>query len=59
VRAERGLQRRLANAEADLGLEPLPVDIDQVDDGYRRLAQPRGEFDDIVKVELLRAVETS
>ena len=42
VRAERNRPRRLRRLHPAAGLEPLPVRIDQRDEGDRRVKHPRG-----------------
>jgi hypothetical protein len=52
VRAEGDFARRLAHIEADDGLEPLPIRIDEADDRDRHVADARRERHDVV-VDLL------
>ena len=54
VRAERQVAVGLVEVEPDLGLEPLPVRVDQADQPHRGAADLRGEQRDVVEV-LLRA----
>lgn len=55
--AERAVQGRLADPQADLGLEELTMFGDEVHDGDRRFADARGQFGNLVEIELPRAVQ--
>ena len=55
--AEGRLERRLAHAQTDLGLEELPPLRDQIDHADRRAADVGGELGDVVEHRLARGVE--
>ena len=55
--AQAGFQRGRADPEPDLGLEPLAVGIDEVDDRDRHFAQRRDERGDVVELGFPRRVE--
>ena len=55
--AEGSLDRRLAYAQADLGLKELAAVADEVHDRDRHLADRGGEFGDLVERALARGVE--
>ncbi len=57
VRADRGDQRGFARADADFGLEPLAVFIDQIDHRDRHIADLRGQFHDLIEIRLARRIE--
>ena len=57
--ADRRGPRRFANPEPDLGLEPLPLLVDQVDDGDRRATDRAHDLDDRIELLLARRVEDS
>ena len=57
VRADRTVQRRLADPKPDFGLEPLPATVDQINDRNRRLANRRRDFDDLVEIGFPGRVE--
>ncbi len=57
VRAERALARSLAQFDPMRGFEPLPIAIDQRDQGDRDVAQLRGEVGERVEEILGRRVE--
>ena len=59
MRANRAVQRGFANAQSDLGLEPLAPLVDQIDDRDRRAADRRCDLDDLVKVSLSGRVENA
>ena len=54
---DREGERRLADPEADLGLEPLPPVIDQADRRDRRMTDPCRQLHEIVELGLRRSVE--
>jgi len=55
--AERDLDRRLAQAEPHLGLEPLPPVLDEADGRDRRAADVGRQMRDVVEVRLGWGVE--
>ncbi len=55
--AQRRIKRRFAHPKAGFGLEPLARLIDQVDDGYRGPANPRGKHHDVVEIRLPRRIK--
>ena len=57
VRADGRFERRLANAQPNLGLEPLPAFIDEIDDGNRRPARNGREFRYLVVAALTGRIE--
>ena len=57
MRADRHIERQLAGADADLGLEPLAVFRDQIDDRDRRVERARRQPGDIVVIGLGRGIE--
>jgi len=54
---DRPIERRLAKAQTDLGLEPLPAVFDQADQCDRRSAQARGKLHQAVEFQFRRRVE--
>ena len=57
VLAEGLVARRLADAQAHLGLEPLPLCVDQADGGHGGVADRRGQLGQVVELGLARAVQ--
>ena len=57
VRAERDASRGFGDRDADPGLEPLPVGVDQADERNRRLADMRGEEREVVEGALRIRIE--
>jgi hypothetical protein len=55
--ANRLINRRLANVEADAGLEPLPLAVEQTDKGNRRVASMRCNVGDVVERLLCIRIE--
>jgi hypothetical protein len=55
--AHRLAERRLAGAEADAGLEPLPLGADEAHERRRRIADQAGDLHDVVELGLRRGVE--
>ncbi len=57
MRAERDPPRRLGRVEADPGLEPLSLGVDQADQRDRRAAERRGDARQVVERGLGLGVE--
>ncbi len=49
MRTDRDIERGLAHPEPLFRLEPLPVAVNEVDDGDGSLADERSHLDDIIK----------
>ena len=55
--ADRNVEWQFALADADLGLEPLAVVSDEIDDGDRRVEQGGGDFGDPVEHRVAIGIE--
>jgi hypothetical protein len=56
---DRNVERRLSDAQANLGLEPLARVLDQVDDGNGGAADMGGEPNHVIEVLLQRGIENA
>ena len=55
--AQAGVDRGRAHPEPDLGLEPLPSLVDEIDNRYGRFANRRGDLDQFVEIALALGIE--